>query len=121
MKPIHPSDPLYVDKTIDYVNEQKKDYSVGLNVITAVTGALHFGLSLAAEAVLCGEATIVNKMTDGKVSYAQAKLYRQTDTYRKIDNVKVRVREVKTKMDRMQAEAKAKAIAARDGVQLKTA
>ena len=95
----------------------------GVKVVTAIFGAVHFGLSLAAEAVSCAEAGIVEKMTNGEIKYHQVKDYRTVETYNKIATTKKKVRDAEAKLKEMQERTKAKyaAKAETPTVELKTA
>lgn len=80
----------------------------GVKLVTTVFGAVHFGLSLAAEAVSCAEAGIVEKMTKGEVKYQQVKDYRAVETFNKIVSTKQKIRSAEAKLKEMQERTKAK-------------
>lgn len=90
-----------------YVSDKRKENG-GVKAVTTVFGIIHFGLSLAAEAVTCAEAGIVNKMTKGEINYEQMKNYRMAETASKINNTKDKCREFQQKMKDLKARAEAK-------------
>lgn len=59
-----------------------------VNVIGSVFGTIHTGLTLAAEAVACGEAKLVEKASKGNLKYEEYKAYRTVTTQKTVYNVK---------------------------------
>lgn len=89
-----------------------KSENTGVNLVTGIFGAIHFGLVLAAEAVSCAEAKVVEGMTkntDNPITYRQMRDYRDITTTVRVMKTKDKVREVQSKFDKALAEAKAKA------------
>lgn len=71
-----------------YKKENIEHFNSTVNVIGAVFGTIHTGLTLAAEAVACGEAKLVEKVSKGNLKYDEYKAYRTVTTQKSVYSVK---------------------------------
>lgn len=78
--------------------------NTGANILMHVTGAIHTGLMLAAEAVKCTEASIVSKMSKGQLSYEELKEYRDIKSNANVMITKAKVKQYSSRIKEFKAK-----------------